>query len=88
MPNCRYCEEEIEWEQVEDHDGYEARWRPMDPLTHLPHRCRERQSIWVPSNVKCYRCNQAIAFGDRIGRNGKKIPLDPDTREAHRCPGT
>jgi hypothetical protein len=36
---------------------------------------------------KCYHCHQIITFDDQhIGRNGKKIPLDPFTKQPHDCP--
>jgi hypothetical protein len=88
MAKCRYCSETIEWEEEEDFAG-EVKWRPLDPLSGLPHRCQRRQSIYVPRTIKCYRCNQVITFSDgRVGRNGRKIPLNPSDMEAHRCPGT
>lgn len=35
----------------------------------------------------CYACKQEIIFdNEHIGRNGKKIPLDPDTHAPHDCP--
>lgn len=35
----------------------------------------------------CYQCHQNISFDDKhIGRNGRKIPLDPHTGEPHDCP--
>jgi hypothetical protein len=86
---CKFCDEPIEWEEEEDADGYERRWTPKNPMTGQRHRCKERKSIYVPKPIRCYRCNQAIAFDkDRVGKNGRKIPLDPDSREPHRCPGS
>jgi hypothetical protein len=84
---CRYCDEEIEWEQQEDQDGFELRWVPEDPLTGQRHRCKERQSIYIPKPLRCYKCNRAITFSDdKVGKNGRKIPLD-ENGDPHRCPG-
>jgi hypothetical protein len=36
---------------------------------------------------RCYQCKLIVTFdNEHIGRNGKKIPLDPSTREPHHCP--
>lgn len=37
--------------------------------------------------LNCFKCEQEVVFdSDHIGRNGKKIPLDPETHTPHRCP--
>jgi len=36
---------------------------------------------------KCFKCNQEIVFNPmQVGKNGKKIPLDPATELPHDCP--
>lgn len=36
---------------------------------------------------KCFVCHQVITFSDQfIGKNGRKIPLDPETLTPHDCP--
>jgi hypothetical protein len=85
---CKFCDDPIEWEQEEDADGYEVRWVPQDPLTGQRHRCKERKSIYVPKPIRCFKCNREITFGDRVGKNGKKVPLDVSDRTPHRCPGS
>ncbi len=36
--------------------------------------------------TKCRYCGSPIIFDPEIiGRNGRPVPLDPDTRSAHRC---
>lgn len=35
----------------------------------------------------CFHCKQEIVFdAEHIGKNGKKIPLDPTTHAPHDCP--
>jgi hypothetical protein len=88
MASCKYCDSEIAWEEEEDFAG-EMHWTPTDPLTGQRHRCKERKSIYVPRPIRCYKCNRAITFDEgRLSKSGKKIPIDPDSRENHRCPGT
>ena len=37
--------------------------------------------------LHCFKCEQEVVFdAEHIGRNGKKIPLDPDTHAPHKCP--
>jgi hypothetical protein len=37
--------------------------------------------------LHCFKCNQEVVFdSDHIGKNGKKIPLDPATHTPHDCP--
>jgi len=37
--------------------------------------------------LNCFKCNQEVVFdAEYIGRNGKKIPLDPSTHTPHKCP--
>jgi hypothetical protein len=86
MPECKYCNQEIVWSEEEDDSG-ELKWIPQDPYSGIRHRCRECKSIYIPNPIRCYRCNAAITFGDLIGRNGKKVPLDIGSRERHRCAG-
>jgi hypothetical protein len=36
---------------------------------------------------RCFKCNQEIIFNPmQVGKNGKKIPLDPATELPHDCP--
>jgi hypothetical protein len=86
MATCKFCESEIVWSEEEDFAG-DMHWVPQEPYTGLRHKCNKRQSIYVPKTINCYKCNKVITFGDKVGKNGRKVPLDPDTREAHRCPG-
>jgi hypothetical protein len=86
MATCKFCSETIEWEEVEDDDGYETRWQPTDPLTHLRHKCRKQSAIYIPRTYACYKCKAPITFGDLIGRrSGKKVPLDVSTKNPHEC---
>jgi hypothetical protein len=35
----------------------------------------------------CFKCHSEVVFdAEHIGKNGKKIPLDPTTRRPHDCP--
>jgi hypothetical protein len=35
---------------------------------------------------RCFKCNEIVTFSDtRIGKSGKKIPLDPSTEQPHQC---
>jgi len=35
----------------------------------------------------CFKCHQEVVFdAEHIGKNGRKIPLDPTTRRPHDCP--
>jgi hypothetical protein len=37
--------------------------------------------------ANCYACKAEIVFdNEHVGRNGKKIPLDPATKTPHDCP--
>jgi hypothetical protein len=37
--------------------------------------------------LKCFKCGADVTFDDEhIGRNNKKIPLDPATKTPHDCP--
>jgi hypothetical protein len=37
--------------------------------------------------LNCFKCHAEVVFdSDHIGKNGKKIPLDPSTRQPHDCP--
>lgn len=37
--------------------------------------------------ANCYACKAEIVFdNEHIGKNGKKIPLDPATHQPHDCP--
>jgi hypothetical protein len=91
LPTCKYCNSEIAWQEEETEGGFELCWIPTDPMTGTRHRCRERKSIFcVPPTILCRRrCNNrpTITFDDnQRGRNGRKIPLEADSRQPHRCP--
>jgi hypothetical protein len=35
----------------------------------------------------CFKCHSEVVFdAEHIGKNGRKIPLDPTTRRPHDCP--
>jgi hypothetical protein len=86
MVTCKYCSyTECEWEEQED-DAGELRWVLLDALTGIRHRCKTRESIHVPKTFSCYRCKQPVVFGDKVGKSGRKVPLDPSTLEPHDCP--
>ena len=35
---------------------------------------------------QCYTCHEEITFDpSRVGKNGKKIPLNPKTMQPHKC---
>jgi len=37
--------------------------------------------------LKCFKCSAEVVFdSEHIGKNGKKIPLDPATHQPHDCP--
>jgi hypothetical protein len=37
--------------------------------------------------LQCFKCGQDVVFdSEHIGKNGKKIPLDPATKTPHDCP--
>jgi hypothetical protein len=38
-------------------------------------------------DFQCFKCKQPIVFSAaQVGKNGRKIPLDPDTLTPHDCP--
>jgi hypothetical protein len=63
MPFCRYCDDEIVFE-----DDEEGRCRPFDFYTGEPHDCREKPP------VPCRYCGSPIRF--RKTKSGKYQPID------------
>ena len=62
-------------------------YRGTEQLSQVGFKDRSRGEVGNQIMFNCFHCKQEIVFdAEHIGKNGKKIPLDPTTHAPHDCP--